>query len=67
MVSKIRALCADRGIRSLNVLEEMSGIGKNTVYRWDENRPNIDNAAKVAATLGVTLDELLQDEKEGSA
>ena len=64
MLKKIKALCEARGIRSLNELEEKSGIGKNTVYKWDETRPSVDRAAKVAATLGVTVDELLRETKE---
>lgn len=63
MVGAIKALCKERGIQNLNELEKMSGIGINTVYRWDETSPGIDRVSKVAATLGVTVDELLREDK----
>ena len=61
ILHNIKRLCAERGI-SLNDLEQMTGIGKNTIYRWDEHSPGIDMVLKVAKTLGVTVEELLEGE-----
>lgn len=64
MLNKIKELCKERGIQNLNELEAMSGIGRNTIYRWDEASPSVDRAAKVAAVLGCTVDELLRGDEE---
>lgn len=61
ILHNIKRLCTERGI-SLNDLEEMSGIGKNTIYRWGEHSPGIDKVLKVAKTLGVTVEQLLEGE-----
>ena len=61
LLHNIKRLCGQMGI-SLNQLEEMAGIGKNTIYRWNSSLPGIDKVQKVAEVLGVTLDELLAKE-----
>lgn len=61
ILHNIKRLCAERGI-SLNDLEQMTGIGKNTIYRWDEHSPGIDKVLKVAKSLGVTVEQLLEGE-----
>ena len=58
MVDRIKALCKDRGI-SIVELEERSGIGKNTIYRWNVVMPSADKLARVAKVLGVTTEDLL--------
>lgn len=61
LLHNIKILCGKRGI-SLNDLEELAGIGKNTIYRWNEKSPGIDKVMKVAKVLGVTIEELLEGE-----
>lgn len=61
LLRNIRKLCEQLGI-SLNDLEAMAGIGKNTIYRWDTKLPGIDKVQSVAKVLGVTVDELLSKE-----
>ena len=61
LVHNIKERCKERRI-SLNEVERLAGIGKNTIYRWDKNRPSIDRVLKVAAVLGVTAAELLKEE-----
>lgn len=62
MLENIKRLCAERGI-SLSELERLSGLSRNTVGKWDENRPSVDKAKAVADCLGVPLDELLRNTK----
>lgn len=65
MLQKISALCNERNI-SLAQLERDAGLGRNSVYRWDENRPSVDKVKLVADYFGCTIDELLEeDETEG--
>ena len=58
MVDRIKALCRARGI-SVGELEERTGIGKNTIYRWGTVMPSADKLVRVAKVLGVTTEELL--------
>lgn len=64
MIDRIKALCKERGI-SFNELEELAGIGKNTVYRWGTIMPSADKLSRVAKVLGVTTEELLREDGEG--
>lgn len=63
MFDRIKALCKERGI-SISELEERTGLGKNTVYRWGTIMPSADKLSRVAKALGVTTEELLREEKE---
>lgn len=59
MLDKIKALCKARGM-TVHDLEAAVGLGKNTVYRWNDCSPSVDKAKAVADYFGVTVDELLQ-------
>lgn len=61
ILHNIKKLCGERGI-SLNDLEKMIGVGKNTICRWDRHSPGIDKVLKVAKLFGVTVEELLDGE-----
>lgn len=63
MFDRIKALCKERGI-SISELEERTGLGKNTVYRWGTIMPSADKLSRVAKVLGVTTEELLREDKE---
>lgn len=61
MVDAIRKLCTDKGI-TLAELEQKAGLPKNTIFRWDTNRPNVIAAVRVARELGVTVEDLVRKE-----
>lgn len=63
MFDRIKALCKERGI-SISELEERTGLGKNTVYRWGTIMPSADKLSRVAKALGVTTEDLLREDKE---
>lgn len=60
--TKIRQICADRGI-SVRQVERDSGLSERTINRWDTNSPSIDKVIAVANTLGLTVDELISGTK----
>ena len=62
ILTRIKQLCDDHGIRSLAELEHSAGLSPRTIYKWDAQRPSVDKAMAVAKTLGVTVDDLLRDE-----
>lgn len=66
LATKIRGLCRERGI-SVTDLEKMAGLGKNTIYYWDDIEPGVEKVKRVAAVLGVTMDELLREEEANDA
>ena len=57
MVENIRKLCEAAGI-TINQLEKATGLGRGTIYRWDEKNPGVDKASAVAEYFSVTLDQL---------
>lgn len=67
MLDIIRKLCQEKGI-TVTQLETEIGISKNSIYRWQANKPSIDKVQKVAAYFGVTTSELLgEDTKKDPA
>lgn len=61
LLDKIRGLCAKNNI-SMAQLEEVAGLGKKTVFRWNKVSPSSDKLKRVADYFGVTVDELLKEE-----
>lgn len=61
---RLRKLRKQRGI-SCKVLSELCGLSKNMIARYErgERKPNIENAAILAETFGVTLDDLCLGKK----
>lgn len=62
LYSKIEEICKERGI-SIARLERESGVGNATVRGWVTAKPNVETIGKVAAYLGVSIDELLAPDK----
>ena len=62
MVRKIRELCKSKGI-SLKELENELELGYRTIEQWDTHSPSVKKVLKVSEYFGVTVDSLLEDEK----
>lgn len=58
MVDLIKSLCNKKGI-TVSALGVELGLGKNSITRWDENKPSVDRVQKVADYFGVSVDYLL--------
>lgn len=56
----IKAAAKDRGL-SLNEVNNLAGLGKNTIYSWKSKTPSINNISKVAKVLDVDVDDLKDD------
>lgn len=41
-----------------------SGVGENAIYRWDKQNPNLSSLKKVSNYLNISIDELLESEKQ---
>lgn len=61
MLENIKRICRIKGI-SLADIERCCGLGKKSIYAWDINSPSIERVKRVADYLGVTVDDLLNDD-----
>ena len=48
-------------------LERLAGISNGQIRRWDTSSPKVENLAKVAKVLNVSVDYLLGKEDESSS
>ena len=62
LMENISELCKSRRI-TFAELERSTGLGNGTVRRWNEMNPRVDKLKLVADFFGVTIDELLKDER----
>lgn len=60
---KIKELCGKRGIKICD-LENAVKLSAGTIYKWEGKSPGIENVKLVADYFGVTVDELLREDKE---
>lgn len=63
MLEKIKKLCQERGI-TIAVLEKTLGFGRDTICKWENSIPRADRLKVVADYFEVSMDDLLQEEKE---
>lgn len=57
----IKDLCEKKNI-SIRALEQKAGIGNGTIGKWKSSNPNVDNLAKVARVLGVSISRLIKSD-----
>lgn len=62
ILESIKKMCKERGI-TIAKLERETKIGNGTIARWGKSTPRIDSLKSVADYFGVTLDELLKEDK----
>ena len=60
----ILSRCKERKI-SVARLEKEVGLGNATIRGWEKSSPNSANLKRVADYFGVTVDELLTENKDG--
>lgn len=60
MLTKIKALCQEKGI-SIARLEKECGLGNGVIGRWDKSSPAVRNLKAVADYLGKPIEYFLED------
>lgn len=55
----IKSLATEQGM-SIAELEKRAGLGNGVIGAWKNNNARLDTVAKVAKTLGVTVDSLME-------
>jgi len=63
ILQNILRLCQEKKI-SVARLEREIGLGNATISRWGTSSPTVENARKVADYFGVTVDQLINDNRE---
>lgn len=58
MVNKIKELAKNKGV-SITELEKQAGISHGAIGKWETSKPLAENLQKVAAVLGVKIEDLL--------
>jgi transcriptional regulator with XRE-family HTH domain len=61
---KVKKLAKAKGI-SINQIEKDLGFSSSSVSKWNSSNPTSRKLKQVADYLGVTMDYLLEDEKQG--
>ena len=62
LFERIKELCKQRGVPFYQ-FEIDSGVGRNTVTRWEKSPPSIKKVQMAAAYFGITVSELLGETK----
>jgi transcriptional regulator with XRE-family HTH domain len=63
LLKNIRKLCKDRQTTVAQIEREI-GLSNGTISKWASSSPTVNNLKAVADYLGVSMDELLAEEKE---
>lgn len=63
LLKNIRKLCQNRQT-TVAQLEREIGLSNGTISKWASSSPTVNNLKAVADYLGVTMDELLAEDKE---
>ena len=60
LLENVRKQCKEQQI-TIDQLEKAAGLAMNSIYRWGRISPSIDKVQRVARTLNVTVDKLLNE------
>ncbi|WP_313583971.1 hypothetical protein [Lacrimispora sp.] len=60
---KVEEYCKKNNM-PIYVFEKKCGLGNGTIGGWTSSSPRIDSLEKVAAEMGITLAELLEEKEE---
>lgn len=64
LYEKVQKLARKQGI-SVNKLEKKLGFSSSYISKWRTSMPSANNLKKVADFLGVSVDELLDEQEVG--
>jgi transcriptional regulator with XRE-family HTH domain len=63
LLKNIRKLCQERQT-TVAQMEREIGLSNGTISKWATSSPTVNNLKAVADYLGVSMDELLAEDKE---
>lgn len=65
LYDNVKKLCEEKGVSILS-LEKALGFPRSSICKWNENEPGIRKVQKVADYLGVSIEELLDEDEKGA-
>lgn len=63
IVANIKKIALEKNLTIKQIGKE-SGVEENVIYRWDKQNPNLSSLKKVSNYLNISIDELLESEKQ---
>lgn len=60
---KIKVLAAEKKV-SINKIEKDLNLSTSSISKWNKSMPTAENLKKVADYLGVSMEDLLKEEKK---
>ena len=63
LYDNVKSLCEEKGI-SVWRMEKDLGFSNSSICKWNDTEPGIRKVKKVADYLGISIEKLLEDEKE---
>jgi transcriptional regulator with XRE-family HTH domain len=63
LYNDIKEMCKQKGV-TINKLEKDLGFARSSIIKFDTNSPSIEKISKIADYLKVSIDSLLQRDKE---
>lgn len=63
IITNIKKIASEKNLTIKQIGKE-SGVGENAIYRWDKQNPNLSSLKKVSNYLEVSVDELLESDKQ---
>lgn len=63
IVSNLKKIAKEKNM-TLKQIGKESGVGENSIYRWDKQSPNLATLTKVSDYLAIPVDFLLEEEKQ---
>lgn len=62
LYDNVKRICEEKGI-SVGKIEKDLQLSNGSICKWNDNEPGIRKVQKVADYLGVSIEELLAEEK----
>ncbi len=60
LYNNVKTICKKKGTNPTKIEKDL-GFSNGSICKWNESDPGISKVQKVAAYLGISIDELLKE------
>lgn len=64
LIDRVKEIGKEQGLTSVKQIAIKAGIGENSIYRWNINKPSTETLGKVAKALNVTIEDLTGEQDQ---